>query len=203
MSVGGVDGGVEGRTGGGTSDTQGQRSAERPGASPAARPPEAVAVAARRPSPWARLGPWLRGEPLHVPSHALVVHFPAALLPTSLLLDVVGRLDPSLGLGRAAALVLALGLAGGVVAGGTGLLDWAEMIPGPRRARVTRHLLVQVAALGTFALSLALRLGDVAAPAPVASLVASVVGFGLLAVGDHLGGLLVYRDGMRVRAERR
>jgi uncharacterized membrane protein len=196
-------GGAGGRGGGGAGLTRDQPQAGRPVAPPAVRSSGAAPVVARRRSPWARLAPWLRGEPLHVPSHALVVHFPAALLPTSLLLDVVVRLDPSLGLGRAAALVLALGLAGGVVAGGTGLLDWAEMIPGPRRARVTRHLLVQVAALGAFALSLALRLGDVAGPAPVACLAASAVGFGLLAVGDHLGGLLVYRDGMRVRAGRR
>ncbi len=142
-----------------------------------------------------------RGEPLHVPSHALVIHFPAALLPTSLLIDLVARLAPTAdGLAPAASLILGLGLLGGLAAAATGLLDWAAMIPGPRRARVTRHLLVQAAALAAFGVSLALRAGDMAAPAPPVSLAASVVGLGLLLVGDHLGGLLVYRDGMRVRS---
>ncbi len=152
-----------------------------------------------RPSAWARVKPALRGEPLHVPSHALVVHFPAALLPASLLFDLLDRADPSLGLARAAAALLVVGLLGGVAAAATGLLDWLEMIAGPRRTRVTRHLLVQAAALVAFAISLALRAGDVASPASFACLVASLVGLGLLIVGDHLGGLLVYRDGMRVR----
>ena len=146
---------------------------------------------------------WVRGEPLHVPSHALVVHFPAALLPTSLLLDIVVRVDPPLGLARAATLLLALGLAGGGVAAATGLLDWVEMLPGPRRTRVTRHLLVQASAMIAFAISLAARVGEVGLPAPGLSFLASAVGFGLVVVGDHLGGLLVYRDGMRVRTGNR
>lgn len=153
-------------------------------------------------SAWARIGPWLRGEPLHVPSHALVIHFPAALLPTSFAVDLVGRAAPGLVPGGTAAVLLVLGLAGGLVAAGTGLLDWAEMIPGPRRARVTRHLLVQVAAIAAFALSLAARWPAFDPPAPAAALVLSLAGTAFLFVGDHLGGLLVYRDGMRVRTGR-
>ena len=147
-----------------------------------------------------RAAAWLRGEPLHVPSHALVVHFPAALLPTSLLFDVAGRLDPGLELATAAAVLLGLGLAGGLVAAATGLLDWIEMLPGPRRSRVTRHMLVQLGAVLAFGASLLLRLGSPGEAAGVPSLVASVIGLGILLVGDHLGGLLVYRDGMRVRS---
>ena len=146
-----------------------------------------------------RIASWLRGEPLNVPSHALVTHFPAALLPTSLLLDVVDLLDPSIRLETATAVLLGLGLLGGVVAGATGLLDWIGMLPGPRRSRVTRHALIQVAALVAFAISLGLRLPSAGSPAPGASVVASAVGLGVLLVGSHLGGLLVYRDGMRVR----
>jgi uncharacterized membrane protein len=131
-----------------------------------------------------------------------VIHFPAALLPVSLFFDVASRADPGLGLGPAATATLAIGLAGGLLAGATGLLDWLPMLPGARRSRVTRHLLVQVAALVAFGLSFAVRLGQPAVAAGPASLVASAVGLGLLLVGDHLGGLLVYRDGMRVRGGR-
>ncbi len=141
----------------------------------------------------------LRGEPLGVPSHAMVVHFPAALLPTSLLFDLIGR-SSSIDLGSGSLALLALGLSGGLVAAGTGLLDWIAMIPGtPRRARATRHLVVQAGSLLLFALSLGLRLLERPERPPETALAASAVGTALLLVGDHLGGLLVYRDGLRVR----
>lgn len=165
--------------------------------------PGGRAAEAPRVSLWARTRSWLRGEPLHVPSHALVVHFPAALLPTSLAFDVVAWANPNLGFARAAIALIALGLAGGLLAAATGLLDWLEMFAGARRARVTRHLLVQVGALIAFALSLVIRVGEPdRATAPAPAVVASLVGLAVLLVGNHLGGLLVYRDGMRVRSSR-
>ncbi|MER3418696.1 MAG: hypothetical protein C4343_06310 [Chloroflexota bacterium] len=98
---------------------------------------------------------------------------------------------------------LGLGLLGGLAAAGTGLLDWTATIPGtPRRARVTRHLVVQAAALACFGVSFVLRLvGDPIRPSDLA-LVVAVAGTALLLVGNHLGGLLVYRDGMGVRIGR-
>jgi uncharacterized membrane protein len=155
-----------------------------------------------RPARRARAVAWLRGEPLHVPSHALLVHFPAALLPASLVFDILARLDPDAGLARAATLLLGLGLAGGAAAAGTGLLDWVAMLPGPRRRRVTRHLLVQAAALAAFGVSLVTRGVELWPGAGTASLLASGLGLALILVGDHLGGLLVYRDGMRVGSRR-
>lgn len=165
--------------------------------------PGGRAAPAPRPSLWARVRPWLRGEPLHVPSHALVIHFPAALLPTSIAFDVAAWANPNLGFAHAAIALLGLGLAGGLVAAATGLLDWLEMLPGRRRARVTRHLLVQVGAMVAFAVSFLIRVVDPdRASAPAAAIVASLVGLTVLLVGNHLGGLLVYRDGMRVRSSR-
>ncbi len=165
--------------------------------------PGAQGVIVPRPSIWARIRPWLRGEPLHVPSHALVVHFPAALLPTSLAFDAVARANPSLGFARAAIALLGLGLAGGLLAAATGLLDWLEMLPGSRRARVTRHLLVQLGAMVAFTVSFVVRATEPdRSTAPIPAIVASLVGLAVLLVGNHLGGLLVYRDGMRVRSSR-
>lgn len=150
---------------------------------------------------WRRVGRLLRGEPLGVPSHAIVVHVPAALLPTSLLFDLADRLTAGrAGLGQGALALLGLGLLGGLAAAVTGLLDWIDTIPGtPPRKRVTRHLLVQTAALSAFTVGGLVRLaGDPLEPTDLA-LFCSILGTGLLLLGDHLGGLLVYRHGMRVR----
>ena len=163
-------------------------------------PPRPAATRSRT----ARAKRWLRGEPLGVPSHALVVHFPAALLPTSLVFDLGQRWDPALALGDGAAALLVLGLLGGGVAAGTGLLDWLDMIPGSaRRARATRHLLVQAAALAGFLLSLLLRFaaGTLTQP-PLGAILVSALATIVLLLGNHLGGLLVYRDAMRVRTGR-
>jgi uncharacterized membrane protein len=143
----------------------------------------------------------LRGEPLRVPSHALLVHFPAALLPAGVLLDLLDLALQRPALGEAAVLLYGLGLLAGVGAAGTGLLDWLEMIPGSRRRqRATRHLIIQGGALVAFLVIFVLRLGGPVAPA---SLVLGLAATGALFVGDHLGGLLVYEDGMRVRSGRR
>lgn len=161
-------------------------------------------AAPSRPSMRTEARRWLRGEPLHVPSHAMVVHFPAALLPVSLVLDVIASVDPGSGLAGGANAVLALGLAGALVAAGTGLLDWLDMIPGtPRRSRVTRHLLVQLTAVGGFAVALAIdAVAGLPATPPLAGIVVMAAATAVLLVGNHLGGLLVYRDGMRVRTGR-
>ncbi len=147
---------------------------------------------------------WLRGEPLHVPTHAMFVHFPAALFPASFVLDLLAARDASSGARFGATVLLVFGLLGGVLAAGTGLLDWLDMIPGTaRRARVTRHLLVQATAMVGFGIALAIQVATTATgsvPLPALALMAASTA--LILVGNHLGGLLVYRDGMRVGTRR-
>jgi uncharacterized membrane protein len=143
----------------------------------------------------------LRGEPLGVPSHAIVVHVPAALLPTGFLFELVGGLTTeAAGMRAVAPVLLGLGLVGGLAAAATGLLDWIAMIPGTaRRSRATRHLVVQSGALGLYTAGLVARLaGDPRAPSSLTLAILALATLVLL-VGNHLGGLLVYRDGMRVR----
>jgi uncharacterized membrane protein len=138
------------------------------------------------------LGAWVRGEPLGIPTHALFVHFPAALLPVSAFLDLLAWFG------------LVLGLLGAIPAVATGLIDWLGMISGtPRWRRVRRHLLVQAAALVGFVVSLVLHaVAPTGDHAPTAAVLLSLVASAVLLTGNHLGGLLVYRDGMRVRSGR-
>lgn len=154
---------------------------------------------ARGPS-LATLRAFLMGRFLGHPLHALVVHFPLALFPTSLLFDLVSWLTPGRLWPQAALLNVAVGLVGAVAAIATGLVDYLNMISGSLRHQVaTVHLVLNSSAVGLFGLGLVLRLqaGDVERT-PLAVLLLSLLGVGLLVVGAYLGGYLVYRMAMRV-----
>lgn len=150
--------------------------------------------------------PWtlkeiIQGQPLGHPSHALLVHYPVALPPVAVALDVWARLaggDPSLVAASAYLTVAALAL--GLVAAVPGLVDWWGMIPGSRKRRFgTIHLLIQSSSLGLLALAAALRWPAREAPiAPELATVVTVVATLTLLVGNYFGGELVYRMGMRV-----
>ncbi len=44
----------------------------------------------------------VQGKPIGHPSHPMFVHFPSALFPTALMLDVISRIHPGITLTRAA-----------------------------------------------------------------------------------------------------
>ena len=143
---------------------------------------------------------FLQGKPLGHPSHPLFVHFPSALFPTGLLLDILAWFFQEPALVKAAFYDIAVGSAGGLLAALTGFVDYFGMIPGSRKHAVTTwHWLIQVSVLGIFLLSLVLRwplLGVPQTPLPIVLL--SAIGVLGLLVGSYLGGELVYRMGMRV-----
>jgi hypothetical protein len=74
------------------------------------------------------------------------------------------------------------------------------MIGGSRKKRLgTYHLIGQVTAMSAFALSLLVRTFDFdATETPVVALLLALVGSGALVSGNYFGGMLVYRQGMRV-----
>jgi uncharacterized membrane protein len=133
------------------------------------------------------------------PPHAAVVHFPLALLGTSLAFDLAGLLRQN-GLFWAVAFWnIALGLALSLVTLATGLLDSAR-VPAthPASATVTRHMVVMLAALSCYGLALYIR-GGTAAPdgtSLVATLALEGLGAAILGYGGWLGGELVYRHGV-------
>ncbi len=147
-----------------------------------------------------KLKEFLQGKALGHPSHPFFVHFPSALFPASLLLDLLSWWADAPGLARAAVYDLALGCGFGLLAVLTGFLDYLGMIPGSRKHRVaTWHWVIQVAVMGTFTLSLGVRAAlSVPFPTPVWLLALSAFGVLGLLVGSYFGGELVYRMGMRV-----
>ncbi len=143
---------------------------------------------------------WLQGKPLGHPTHAMFIHFPVAFYVGALSLDVLSRLGRFPPAPLAATWLLLGAFAGTALAIPTGLLDWLAMVPGSRKRRwATRHMLVQVAALVVFVVDAVVRWSGRGRPR--ASLVwigVELVGVLVLLVGQWLGGVLVYRLGMRV-----
>lgn len=142
----------------------------------------------------------VQGYPLGHPSHPMFVHFPVAFYIGCLALDVLSKLGdfPSAPLAGTWAILGAF--AGSLFAVITGLTDWAGMARGSKIKRVaTRHMLLQFATAAVFVVNLIVRWPDRNQPeAEVLWIVLDVIGVGILTVGQWLGGVLVYRLGMRV-----
>lgn len=155
----------------------------------------------------AQLKEALEGKPVRAPLHPMAVHLPIALFPLSVLLDAASWIlaGGSAALVRGAFVCLVVGLISGVIAGVLGMVDYTDIREDhPAKKKATAHLLLNVVALGLFAVGAGLRygqLGDVRTA--LIPLALSVVGLAALAYGGYLGGHLVYSDGIGVGRHRR
>lgn len=149
--------------------------------------------------PWT-LKEWVQGKPLGHPSHPLFVHFPIAFYTAALVFDVMSRIEPNPGLVLAATYLLLGAALATVLLVITGLVDWWGMVRGSSKRRIaTQHLLVQLAAAIFFQVTLLLRFSGRTQPqAETLWIVLEAIGYGVLIVGQYLGGVLVYEKGMRV-----
>lgn len=143
---------------------------------------------------------WVQGKPLGVPTHSMFVHFPVAFYLAVLVFDAMSRITPSPGLVQAGSYLLIGAAAATALAGVTGLIDWAGMVRGSSKRRLaTRHMLLQLTTAGFFIVVFFLRWPNRTQPeADVLWIVLEAVGYLVLIVGQHLGGLLVYQKAMRV-----
>jgi len=138
-----------------------------------------------------------KGRPLH----PMLVHFPLALYPASLLFDGLSHVaadgNPWV---RGAFTLIVAGLAVSALAAVTGFADYLLVESGTRIWKLaTTHLTVMLVASVAFLGGALLRARDLNVTATPAGLVAlSLAGAGLLAFGALLGGDLVYRHGRRV-----
>ena len=147
----------------------------------------------------------LEGKPFGHPLHPILVHYPIGLFVLSLLFDVAGLFGDENWLVRAAFYALLGGALTALLAAIPGLVDWWDIRRDHRAKRTaTTHMLLNLAAVGLYALSLILRWPDRdASETPVVPVLLSLVGIGLISVSGYLGGTLVYADGIAVGRHRR
>jgi uncharacterized membrane protein len=136
----------------------------------------------------------MRG-PLHPP----FVHFPIALLGTSLLFDAGGLYTAAASWWTLSFWNIALGLAIAVITMSTGFVDYLRVDEAsPAQPTLTRHMTAVFVALSCYGGALAVR-GGTGAPSGgvrLASLALEALGLVSLLVGGWLGGELVYRHGV-------
>jgi uncharacterized membrane protein len=144
----------------------------------------------------------IQGKPIGHPSHPMFVHFPVALYIFAVVLDILSRVGDFPGAPLAATWAIIGGFLGTVAAVVTGLVDYLGMTPGSRLKRwATRHMLLQLTTFALFLVNFLLRWPSRDQPeADMAWIIIGVVGIATLSVGQWIGGILVYRMGMRVES---
>jgi len=134
------------------------------------------------------------------PLHAILVAIPIGLWTFALVADIAAHfVDDPLAWKMVALYCIGGGIAGGVLAAITGIIDYTG-IPSPHVKRVaTFHMVVNTIALILYAASFLLRWR---APAvqemALLPVILSTAGFLLVGLGGWLGGELVYRLGVGV-----
>ncbi len=138
----------------------------------------------------------LHGTWLHQPLHAIVVEVPIGAWTGTVVFDALAATTGSDGMDTAADATLVLGLVGALGAAVTGINDWADTQGDAQRIGAV-HGTLNVAVLGLFGASWVLRRRK-RTPRTTARVLAGL-GFAVLAVSSHLGGNLVYEQGVGVQ----
>jgi len=144
----------------------------------------------------------VKGRFLGHPIHPMLVHFPTALFTVSVLFDLIGTGFSEQSFFTASFYCIGAGLAGGVLAGVFGLIDYVRLAGNDRLfQKASLHALLQVSALMVFGVIFGLRYtsaSDIHVPEPT-ELAVSGVAVLLMLAGNYQGGNLVFVEGVGVK----
>src|SRR5437764_986366 len=148
----------------------------------------------------------LEGKPLRHPIHPMLVHFPIGFFILSLLLDLASFLFPDAPyILRSSFYAMLLGVITALIAAIPGFVDYGDIRndhPGKRIA--TAHMTLNLLVVAVYGINLGLRSSSLAdSKISMAALLLSLVGVGLLSASGHLGGKLVYDQGIAVGRHKR
>ena len=148
-------------------------------------------------SPARHLSAFLNGDWLGHSLHATLTDFTIGTLLCTQILDVLSQRLGDAGYGRAATLLLKLGLLSVPATAAAGIADW-QYVGGRGRRIGMLHALTNTAAATVFAGSLLARQGSGTRPTTATATVLSSAGLAVLLAGAYLGGHQVYRYGIAV-----
>jgi uncharacterized membrane protein len=141
------------------------------------------------------------------PFHPILVTIPIGAWVASLVFDIATQVnsDGSKSLVDASYWLIGLGIIGALLAALFGLMDLTRIARGTRAFRYgLTHMLLNLTVLGIYVGNFVWRHGSYYEDSKVmgGQLALSVVAIGLLLVSGWIGGMLAYRFGVRVAAER-
>jgi nitrite reductase/ring-hydroxylating ferredoxin subunit/uncharacterized membrane protein len=138
------------------------------------------------------------------------VHFPIGLFTLSIMLDIGARIWTGVPeLLDGAYYSMLMGVAMALVAAVPGFVDYTEIRDDHPAGRIaTTHMLLNLLVVGLYAVNIGLRLYENRQPAPESGaswfpLFLSIAAFTLLGISGHLGGKLVFDEGVSVGRHRR
>lgn len=138
---------------------------------------------------------FIRGRILRHPIHSMLVHFPAALIPTSVVFDIIAWFLKDKLFSSVAFYTLGIGLLGGVVAAIFGSIDYARLSPDHIAwKKASLHAFLNVTWLIVFGTIFGLKMTaypsiEIATPLELSISFICVLG---LIFSNYLGGELVY-----------
>ncbi len=141
---------------------------------------------------------------MDLPLHPILVHFPIALLLTSVLFDATGAVTKREAMREGGLWLLILGLLGGASAAVAGTFaEEAAEKAGVAKSLIETHETLAFLTLGIFGALLAYRLvlrNRFATVTLAVYLIGAVIGAGTLSATGYFGGHLVYEHGAGVKA---
>jgi nitrite reductase/ring-hydroxylating ferredoxin subunit/uncharacterized membrane protein len=148
----------------------------------------------------------LQGKPLRHPLHTFLVHFPIGLFVLSLLLDIAARVWPGVnGLSEATFYSMVTGISMALIASIPGFVDYSEIRRDhPARKSALAHMLLNLLVVTLYTINAVLRWNTQGyRGASFLPLFLSFASVGLLSISGHLGGKLVFDDGISIGRHRR